>query len=746
MTQILETDDAAILVLRAVQSAYKIKAAFAARNSYLEYCKGSHCLLDAEAKQDLEKATSKFITAQVKSAAGRLKEIKWNSRKSADSARNLASLVFNPREWDLALVRALAPVLVKNYFKAAMNQLDIMQQGARVAQGKSANYLDIKESTATRWLRDHPEYLNSEIIDAFMLDTAYGTVAVNIGTEFPEWMKKSILDHLKETFAKPFWEDINNSTFNDISKTLEEGLTEGWSINDMAKVISDELIDDPDYAMVRAKNIARTESGHALNAARTESYNQLKAEIGEELPIQKSWLSVLGPTTRETHANLDGVPADKNGMWNLSGIQTRWPGDVNLPANERCNCQCSIITEFGMLDAEAQDLIAEYEERVAEAQAAKLASGKSYRVLDSLNRLSKFILELKDSSCGAGAPGRPGFQPNNTCAREGGARDNRPSMNDEKLKFESKINNDPELSSLHESVLEIGKNSGVDEADKEVKNLVKISDTLSEKQISARMAWKNGTGSGNDYQDISNEYREAVKKSSEAYGKYNKLLKERNEKVWSLLEVPEEDRIEIKLSVRTEDYSNTGQDFDRFSERVNEAKGFLERITHHQRQGSVYASVIMEDKKYRENYDHKTKIVRCNYASPVSVVVHELGHALEDRMALVGDHFRELRRSQVAGVDDSDRASLVSMSAKFPDLKYKDNEYGMRDSFEKLFGEGSPSAYYTGKLYRDTNLTEIISMGVEALHKDPIHFAKSDPEYFKFIVGVLRGKFKRWNY
>ena len=30
-------------------------------------------------------------------------------------------------------------------------------------------------------------------------------------------------------------------------------------------------------------------------------------------------------------------------------------------------------------------------------------------------------------------------------------------------------------------------------------------------------------------------------------------------------------------------------------------------------------------------------------------------------------------------------------------------------------------------------------MGMEQLYKDPINFAEDDPEYFKFIVGVLRG-------
>lgn len=50
----------------------------------------------------------------------------------------------------------------------------------------------------------------------------------------------------------------------------------------------------------------------------------------------------------------------------------------------------------------------------------------------------------------------------------------------------------------------------------------------------------------------------------------------------------------------------------------------------------------------------------------------------------------------------------------------------------------SVAAGYVGKTYAN-NRTEVFSMGMEQLYKDPINFAEDDPEYFKFIVGVLRG-------
>jgi len=94
------------------------------------------------------------------------------------------------------------------------------------------------------------------------------------------------------------------------------------------------------YAGLRARNIARTESGNALNGARKAGMDKMMAELGPQMQgvMRPTWLSVLGSTTRDTHANLDGVPADKDGMWTLAGYRIPWPAHVSLPASERCNC------------------------------------------------------------------------------------------------------------------------------------------------------------------------------------------------------------------------------------------------------------------------------------------------------------------------------------------------------------------------------------------------------------------------
>jgi len=106
-------------------------------------------------------------------------------------------------------------------------------------------------------------------------------------------------------------------------------------------------------------------SAHALNGGRDASIEGLKEAVGPEVSqhIGKSWLSVLGDTTRDDHANLDGVLADEEGMWSLGGVRIPWPGHVSLPAGQRCNCMCTILTELGVgaPQAEVEGAVAEQE-------------------------------------------------------------------------------------------------------------------------------------------------------------------------------------------------------------------------------------------------------------------------------------------------------------------------------------------------------------------------------------------------
>lgn len=112
--------------------------------------------------------------------------------------------------------------------------------------------------------------------------------------------------------------------------------------------------------------------------------------------------------------------------------------------------------------------------------------------------------------------------------------------------------------------------------------------------------------------------------------------------------------------------------------------------------------------------------------------IHEIGHRIEVEMAGVKDKAIEFRNMRIA----ESGSKAIKMSELCPHCNYADHEIGNPDDWAKVFGEHH--AAYIGKDYGG-HATEVISMGMEMLYKDPVKFAQNDPEYFKFIVGVLRG-------
>jgi hypothetical protein len=145
-------------------------------------------------------------------------------------------------------------------------------------------------------------------------------------------------------------------------------------------------------------------------------------------------------------------------------------------------------------------------------------------------------------------------------------------------------------------------------------------------------------------------------------------------------------------------------------------------------------------------------LVYTDISDPVSTMIHELGHLLEFRV----DGIREAAIRFLAYRTRGETAQ--SLRKELPSFGYKASEYGKQDDFVKTFktalrreryGEDKDAidrgiknhAFYTGKEYSD-KATEIVSMGLELLYNDPYNFAKSDPEFFDFIMGILDGELR----
>ncbi len=110
-----------------------------------------------------------------------------------------------------------------------------------------------------------------------------------------------------------------------------------------------------------------------------------------------------------------------------------------------------------------------------------------------------------------------------------------------------------------------------------------------------------------------------------------------------------------------------------------------------------------------------------------SSYVHEMGHYIEFTKPGVKDKAREFLAYRVGNEEFSSIGQATGITSMV-------DEMGRKDDFDRAFNP--IFAYYIGKQYWDA--TEIVSMGIQKMWSDPVGFATKDPEYFQFMVSVLR--------
>ncbi len=640
-----------------------------------------------ETEQEVVRSLAPLFSRQISDAARELRRLAQSteaaasvpSEKSADTADSLARQIFDPRAYDEELVNRTLPVLAKAAGEAARAHLILLGVNPVRSSDRSLETrlgtLDGRKSTASEWL-----------------DRVGEEIPPGLGVELPESLKREISLQLADTFSQDYWPTISDSTRADLQKYLEIGLRDGMSIREMARGISQAF--PADYSRKRATLVARTESGHALNGARKASVETLKAEV-PEVPMIQVWLSVLGFTTRDAHADLDGVPEDSDGMWNLNGVMIPWPSHSSLPPEDRCNCQCTIVTEFGMADQEAQQLISEHSERVG------LPADKPEKLTpaQSLERSLRDNVEL------------------NRLVEKVQSRGSEMELRRRQIPQEIDINDR------------------------------KISDVLKEKAQLYDQRDSMPSNEWNRRMIATNEKLESLREGRDQLRiERQNLAKNTRESIRSDLQVPRNQQ--PKMEITKHRVSQDGQIVDSggkdlalqqfgqvYDSKMKEASQFLRNTT--AKQGGV------EEIKFRVHRLPKGGRAFHRSGSQVGsgvyvgedtatkVYVHEIGHRLEDTLPNAQANAQLFRKMRIdrAGTPD------IKMKDLCPGCGYRDDEVGNEDDWRAVFGN---SAAYVGKSY-EWGSTEVISMGVEALYDNPIGFARRDPEYFKFIVGTLRG-------
>jgi hypothetical protein len=132
---------------------------------------------------------------------------------------------------------------------------------------------------------------------------------------------------------------------------------------------------------------------------------------------------------------------------------------------------------------------------------------------------------------------------------------------------------------------------------------------------------------------------------------------------------------------------------------------------------------------YYTNISHTVSLGAENSDIGAAVAAHEISHGIEWKLPGVQQACQEFLEHRLKGQKPQKLKEAIGP-------EYGDDEEGANDDFARAFSKDD--AWYVGKRY-PLGSTEILSMGVEKLYSDPVNFARHDPEYCAFVVGVLHG-------
>ena len=189
--------------------------------------------------------------------------------------------------------------------------------------------------------------------------------------------------------------------------------------------------------------------------------------------------------------------------------------------------------------------------------------------------------------------------------------------------------------------------------------------------------------------------------------------------------------------------ASSGQVSAAFTKKADAARDYISQIVDDRLLSVPKYNRFIQYKKQkgRAFYRHESLSAHVDQYAQTRVFVHETGHWVESSSRHIHKRSLEFLKMRTKG----EKLNIVTKGA----TKAKD-EWGWKDKFKEKYtgrkytSRGGSYNFRSDRFTKDIPdkqfyATEVISMGVQQLHADPYAFWKSDPEYFRFIVGVLQG-------
>jgi hypothetical protein len=166
-----------------------------------------------------------------------------------------------------------------------------------------------------------------------VVDVALASTSVTMNVDFNVAARDSVKELIRER-ANQLAGHVSDSTYDQVTRVLRDGIIEGKSIPALADLVQTEL---QGASRTRAETIARTEVVSAYNGGVYEGGTSLPADVAAGMV----WLAALDERTRPSHAEADGQSVVMGEPFVVDGEELRYPGDPEGSPENTINCRCA---------------------------------------------------------------------------------------------------------------------------------------------------------------------------------------------------------------------------------------------------------------------------------------------------------------------------------------------------------------------------------------------------------------------
>lgn len=194
-----------------------------------------------------------------------------------------------------------------------------------------------------------------------------------------------------------------------------------------------------------------------------------------------------------------------------------------------------------------------------------------------------------------------------------------------------------------------------------------------------------------------------------------------------MISLPEKERVGVNLTHLTRNRS--------VRQVAEEGAAIVSRYTAPELLSNTKVSVNLN--RGRRAY-HRGGGIFINGSTSASVAAHEITHAIEQQNPKVLRAAADFLLKRGKGETPKSLRSLTGIQG------YSSSEIALEDKWKDRGG-----SVYAGKVYThygpaqssmDIRATEVLTMGIERLHADPLEFFTNDREWFEFTVNTLRNR------